>query len=133
MHGLMRRGWRLSHGVASEALSDERDSQRIGHAYGPQRQSFTLQFHDTLARRPQSFPSECIADVLLRDMMRIAGYHGSGDPSHGQSVLDELRSRQEEFGIVSPESCKVLFPQHALRSLSSSRMFPRPLPREVTW
>ena len=42
MHGLMRRGWRLSHGVASEALSDERDSQRIGHAYGPQRQSFTL-------------------------------------------------------------------------------------------
>jgi len=41
--------------------------------------------------------------VLLRDMMRIAGYHGSGDPSHGQSVLDELRSRQEEFGIVSPE------------------------------
>ena len=44
MHGLMRRGWRLSHGVASEALSDERDSQRIGHAYGPQRQSFTLLF-----------------------------------------------------------------------------------------
>ena len=26
MHGLMRRGWRLSYGVASEALSDERDS-----------------------------------------------------------------------------------------------------------
>ena len=28
----------------------------------------------------------------------------SGNPSHGRSVLDCLRSRQEEFSIVSPES-----------------------------
>src|SRR3989338_10919913 len=56
MHGLMRRGWRLSHGVASEALSDERDSQRIGHAYGPQRQSFTLLFPVKLLFPPWLLP-----------------------------------------------------------------------------
>jgi len=55
MHGLMRRGWRLSHGVASEALSDERDSQRIGHAYGPQRQSFTLQFSGSPSQRERGW------------------------------------------------------------------------------
>jgi hypothetical protein len=37
-------------------------------------------------------------------MMRIIRRHESGNPSRGRSVLDYLRSRQEEFSIVSPES-----------------------------
>ncbi len=36
--------------------------------------------------------------------MWITRHHESGNPSHGRSVLDYLRSRQEEFSIVSPES-----------------------------
>src|SRR3990172_6074374 len=37
-------------------------------------------------------------------MMWITRHHESGNPSHGRSVLDCLRSRQEQFRIVSPES-----------------------------
>src|ERR1700675_632216 len=37
-------------------------------------------------------------------MMWIIRHHESGNPSHGRSVLDCLRSRQEEFSFVSLES-----------------------------
>jgi hypothetical protein len=36
-------------------------------------------------------------------MMWITRHHESGNPSHGRNVLDYLRSRQEEFSIVSLE------------------------------
>jgi len=40
----------------------------------------------------------------VHEEMWITRHHESGNPSHGRSVLDYLRSRQEEFSIVSPES-----------------------------
>lgn len=38
----------------------------------------------------------------LRYMMWKTRHDESGNLSHGRSVLDYLRSRQEEFSIVSP-------------------------------
>jgi len=42
--------------------------------------------------------------AALRYAMWIPSHHESGNPSHVRSVLDCLRSRQEEFSIVSQES-----------------------------
>ena len=117
MHGLMRRGWKLSCGVASEALPDERDSQRIGHAYGPQRQSFTLLFEHAITRKGEDrIFKECGFELTfihrdkasldifwLRDETLEESDNLPDPDVLDQEIVDDLEAALEQFREIAAD------------------------------